>query len=56
VFYGSEESPSQKKGIRKIRIMNMCLRVSRAHFSKKISERVIMETCLRVSRTQLSTK
>jgi hypothetical protein len=34
----------------------MCPRVSRAHFSKIISERVIMAACLRVSRTQLSTK
>jgi hypothetical protein len=31
--------------------MDMCPRVSRAHFSKKISERVIMDVCLRVSRT-----
>jgi hypothetical protein len=56
VFYGSEEPPSQKKGIKKRRIMDMCPRVSRAHFSKIISERVIMDACPRVSRTQLSTK
>jgi hypothetical protein len=36
--------------------MGMCPRVSRAHFSKIISERVIMDACPRVSRTQLSTK
>jgi hypothetical protein len=35
VFYGSEEPPLRKeKGIKKRRIMDMCLRVSRAHFSK----------------------
>jgi hypothetical protein len=49
-------TPSQKKGIKKRRIMDMCPRVSRAHFSKIIIERVIMDECLRVSRTQLSTK
>jgi hypothetical protein len=46
VFYGSEETPSQKKR----RIMDMSPRVSRAHFSKIISERVIMDACPRVSR------
>jgi hypothetical protein len=35
MFYGSEEPPSQKKGIKNRRIMEMCSRVSRAHFSKK---------------------
>jgi hypothetical protein len=33
--------------------MDMCPRVSRAHFSEIISERVIMDACPRVSRTQL---
>jgi hypothetical protein len=47
VFYGSEEPPSQKKGIKKRRIMDMCLRVSRAPFSKIISERIIMDACER---------
>jgi hypothetical protein len=57
VFYESEEPPLRKeKGIKKRRIMDMCPRVSRAHFCKKISERVIMDACLRVSVTQLSTK
>jgi hypothetical protein len=56
VFYGSEEPPSHKKGIKNRRIMDMCPRVSRAHFSKIISERVIMDACPRVSRTQLYTK
>jgi hypothetical protein len=57
VFYGSEEPPlSEKKGIKKRRIMDTCPRVSRVHFSKIISERVIMDACPRVNRTQLSTK
>jgi hypothetical protein len=48
---------NRKKGIKKERrIMDMCPRVSRAHFSKLISEKVIMDACPRVSRTQLSTK
>jgi hypothetical protein len=42
---GQKNPPSQKKGIKKRRIMDMCPRVSRAHFSKKISERVIMDAC-----------
>jgi hypothetical protein len=42
--------------LKRRRIMDMCPRVSRAHFSKKISERVIMDACPMVSRTQLSTK
>jgi hypothetical protein len=50
VFYGSEEPPSGKRH-KKRRIMDMCPRVSRAHFSKIISERVIMDACPRVSRT-----
>jgi hypothetical protein len=39
VFCRSEEPPlrKKKKGIKK-RIMDMCPRVSRAHFSKIISE------------------
>jgi hypothetical protein len=49
-------NPSLRKKRKKRRIMNMCPRVSRAHFSKLISERVILDACLRVSRTQLSTK
>jgi hypothetical protein len=48
--------PLSKKGIKKRIIMDMCPRVSRAHFSKIIGERVIMDACPRVSRTQLSTK
>jgi hypothetical protein len=56
VFYRSEEPPLIKKGIKKRRIMDMCPRVSRAHFSKIICERAIMDVCPRVSRTQLSTK
>jgi hypothetical protein len=53
---GQKNPPLRKKGIKKRRIMDMCPRVSRAHFSKIISERVIMDACPRVSRTQLSTK
>jgi hypothetical protein len=56
VFYGSEGPPSQEKRHKKRRIMDMCPRVSRAHFSKEISQRVIMDVCSRVSRTQLSAK
>jgi hypothetical protein len=51
-----QKNPLSEKGIKKRRIMDMCPRVSRTHFSKIISERVIMDACPRVSRTQLSTK
>jgi hypothetical protein len=37
--------PLSEKRHKKRRIMDMCPRVSRAHFSKKISERVIMDAC-----------
>jgi hypothetical protein len=49
-------TPLSEKRHKKRRIMDMCPRVSRAHFSKIISERVIMDACPRVGRTQLSTK
>jgi hypothetical protein len=58
-FTGQKNPPpplSEIKGIKKRRIMDMCPRVSRVHFSKIISERVIMDVCPRVSKTQLSTK
>jgi hypothetical protein len=42
-----------EKSIKKKRIMDMCLRVSRAHFSKLISERVIMDACPRMSNPTL---
>jgi hypothetical protein len=55
VFYELEEPPSQKERHKKRRIMDMCPMMSRAHFSKIISQRVRMDMCPRVSRTQLST-
>jgi hypothetical protein len=51
-----KRTPFLEKGIKKKRIMDMCPMVSRAHFSKKLSERVIIDACPRVSRTKLSTK
>jgi hypothetical protein len=54
---GQKNPPLRKKNAyKRRRIMDMCLRMSRAHFSKKISEREIMDVSPRVSRTQLSTK
>jgi hypothetical protein len=49
----ARRTPPLRKRHKKRKIMDMCPRVSRAHFSEIISERVIMDACPRVSRTQL---
>jgi hypothetical protein len=51
---GQKNPPSQKKGIKKRKIIDMCPRLCRAYFSKIKSERVIMDACPRVCRTQIT--